>query len=422
MTADPSHAAAAGDSEAKQAATAHRSPARAPKVFVFDLWCYLPYYDGYFCRGLRDAGVNFTLGSISYHRDPAYFRRLGLKNDPGLFDIVSHFPIRIPRLRQALKFVEFCINSLALAIRFAFSRPDILHVQFLPLVDRGLPFEIWFLAYAKKLGIRIVHTVHNVLPQGTGELRRKPYGRVYQKADALICQNEAARARLVNEFGIDPSRIWLIPHGPMFYDQQRPTVGAARENIGLSAGQTAVLWQGIVRPYKGVDFLLEAWRRIQPDAKNSLLIIAGSGEQKELHSIEEKVRSLGIESSVRLVLRFLSVEEVAHYYQAADIVVYPYREITTSGALMTGLSYAKALIATSLPPFREILRDGENALLVEFGDVAGLAGALQRLLSDPAERHRLGKNLSAEQPAEDPWLLIARKTDECYLQILAKGR
>lgn len=422
MIAPPSSVGTTVDPQTEQAATAQRNSSKAPKVFVFDLSCYVPYYNVHFCKGLRDTGVDFTLGSISYHLDPGCFRRLGLKNDPGLFDIVSRFSIRTLRLRQALKVVEFCVNSLALAVRFTFRRPDILHVEFLPLVEHGLPFEIWLLAYVKMLGIRIVHTVHNVLPQGTGDLRKKPYERVYRKADALICQNEPARARLVNEFGIDPGRIWVIPHGPMFYDQQRPTVEDARKRIGLSAGQNAVLWQGIVRPYKGVDFLLEAWSRLPTDMKNSLLIIAGSGPQRELRRIEEKVRSLGIESSVRLILQFLSVEEVANYYQAADIVVYPYQEITTSGALMTGLSYRKALIATSLPPFLEILRDGENALLVDFGDVSGLANALQRLLSDPSERRRLEENLAAEQPAEDPWILIARKTNECYLQIMAKGR
>jgi glycosyltransferase involved in cell wall biosynthesis len=422
VIAPPSSIGTAVGSHTEQPATAHRNSSKSPKIFVFDLSCYVPYYNVHFCKALRDRGVDFTLGSISYRLDPDCFRRLGLKNDPGLFDVVSHFSIRTLRLRQALKVVEFCINLLALAVRFTFRRPDILHVEFLPLVEHGIPFEIWFLAYVRMLGIRIVHTVHNVLPQGTGDLRKKPYERVYRKADALICQNEPARARLVNEFGIDPGRTWVIPHGPMFHDQQRPTVEGARERIGLSSGQTAVLWQGIVRPYKGVDFLLEAWSRVHSDFKNSLLIIAGSGPQRELRRIEEKARSLGLESSVRLVLQFLSVEDVANYYQAADVVVYPYQEITTSGALMTGLSYRKALIATSLPPFLELLRDGENALLVEYGDVSGMANALQRLLMDPSERRRLADNLGAEQPAEDPWISIARKTNECYLHVLATSR
>src|SRR6202022_3414901 len=88
------------------------------------------------------------------------------------------------------------------------------------------------------------------------------------------------------------------------------------------------------------------------------LIIAGTGEETILREVQEQVRALGVNESVRLDLRFLRVEEVSLYYQAADIVVYPYKEITTSGALMTGGNYKKAIVATDLPSFREVLGGG----------------------------------------------------------------
>ena len=388
------------------------------KVYMMDLWAYVPYYDGYIARSLRTVGVDVSMGSISYHRDPEYYKRIGLPTDPGCCDVVSGWRIKNPRLRQSLKFVEFCLNAFVLSIRFAFKKPGIVHVQYMPLLQRGLPLEVWFLRYIRWLGIPIVYTVHNVLPQDTGEHFKAIYQRVYPLADLLICHNQAAQKRLVEEFSIAPKRIRVIPHGPMFYDGQRPSLADARAKMNLSPGQCLVLWQGVVVPYKGIDFLLHAWSKVQHDALNARLIIAGTGDSHLLQSIREKVKSLGIEKTVQLELRFLPVDELYTYYTAADIVVYPYKEITTSGALLTGISHAKTIVATDLPPFRELLRDGLSAALVHYGDVESLSATLERLIQDPAERKRLSDGIAASRSTQDPWLPIAQETQKCYLEVL----
>lgn len=388
--------------------------ARRLKVFAMDLWCYVPYYDGYLCKSLRNENVDVTVGAISYHRDCGHFARQGLRNDPGLVDIVARLNIRNPHLRRILKFIEFFINSAALMIRFAVAPPDILHVQYIPLIEQGLPFEFWFMQYAKKLGIKLVYTVHNALPLDVGGNFTETYRKVYRLPDALICHNQSTRARLVEEFGVEPQRIWLIPHGPMFHDSQVWTKEGARARLGYSPDQCVVLWQGIVMPYKGLDFLLDAWSKVQSSGLNCRLVIAGTGEERWLRGVDEKVRALGIEASVQLDLRFLPVEDVSLHYQAADIVVYPYKEISTSGALMTGVAFRKTLVATDVPSFAELLRDGENAALVRYGDVEGMAGTLERLIQNSAERERLAAGLAGTGAPRDPWAPIARETRNCY--------
>ena len=74
---------------------------------------------------------------------------------------------------------------------------------------------------------------------------------------------------------------------------------------------------------------------------------------------------------VKLHFRFISTEELVALYRAADVVVYPYRAITTSGALATGLALGKAIVASDLPVFRELLTDRESALLVDPQDCDG---------------------------------------------------
>src|SRR5581483_10973360 len=101
---------------------------------------------------------------------------------------------------------------------------------------------------------------------------------------------------------------------------------------------------------------------------------------------------------------------------AADVLVYPFGEITQSGSLMTGLPFGKAILATALPAFQEVLRHGETARLAPHDDADAFAAELALLTADQRERERLAGNAAA---AVVSWENIARKTRECYEAVLA---
>ena len=184
--------------------------------------------------------------------------------------------------------------------------------------------------------------------------------------------------------------------------------------MGVSQDQVLVLWQGILRPYKGVPFLLDAWKQVQAATGRACLAIVGSGDEEQIKGIHEQVAALGIASSVRLELRFVSVEELADFYLAADILVYPYSEITTSGALMTGIGYGKAIVASRLPAFDHLLRNGDNAMLISYGDVEDLVQTLLRLIGEPRLRLRLGESAQESHRSGPKWTDIAASTAHCY--------
>jgi glycosyltransferase involved in cell wall biosynthesis len=105
---------------------------------------------------------------------------------------------------------------------------------------------------------------------------------------------------------------------------------------------------------------------------------------------------------------------VQQFYRAADVAVYPYQQITTSGALMTGVAHRKAIVATTLPPFREVLDHGQNALLADYGDEQALGEALITLIRDPALRERLAAAASSAGTQQCSWSKIAELTIGCY--------
>jgi glycosyltransferase involved in cell wall biosynthesis len=334
----------------------HKS--KRSRIDVFDPGCIIPYYTGPLCRALQALHPDVRLISIGYHFDPQYFERNGLRPDPGCIDLIGRLGIRNRSFRRLLKSGEYCLNLSVLTLRMCARPPLVLHVQQLPFAGRGLPFESWFLSLARKLGVRLVHTVHDHLPHDTGERYRRTYERLYRMADKLICHTAQSKDRVAAEFAIDPRNIRVIPHGPLVLSAgSEESAAAVRSKLGISPQTCMVLCQGFIKPYKGVSFLLEAWQALHATGRDARLVIAGTGDPQLLRQLAAQAERLGINSTTHFEARFLTVEEVGAFYRAADVIVYPYKAITTSGALMTGLSYGKPIIATRLPAFEQTLCD-----------------------------------------------------------------
>jgi glycosyltransferase involved in cell wall biosynthesis len=191
--------------------------------------------------------------------------------------------------------------------------------------------------------------------------------------------------------------------------------------LGFAARECVVLWQGILRQYKGISFLLQAWRQVCAAKRPARLAIVGTGNAEMVRAVENEVRTLGLESKVRLDLRFVSIEELADFYSAADVLVYPYSDITSSGALMAGIAQGKAIVASALPAFQQVLEHEQTALLVPCGDVDQLAASLIRLITDEALRSRLSDRLRALQDPPAHWLEIGTRTAQAYWATLTDG-
>jgi len=379
---------------------------------MMDLLATVPYYTAYLSKALLKRNVNLTVGSISYYLDPDCFSGRGIKVDPGLLNLVGRF--RMPRLpRRLLKLLEGMVNLAALSVRFLLSPPDVIHVEFVPMLRSRLPLDLWFVQLCRWRGSKIVLTVHDLLPHDTGELHKAVYAKLYGGMDALICHSDSIRARLAAEFAVPVANISVIPHGPFFYDLPPARPEDILRDFQLDAGRHLVLWQGIIFPYKGIDLLLNAWQAVEAQIESASLVIAGTGAPDLLEEISSQVASLGLKR-VRLHFRFISTEELVALYRAADVVVYPYRAITTSGALATGLALGKTIVATDLPVFRELLTDGQNARLVPPLDAEALGSALVELLNDPALRERLAEQVRAMGFGDESWLSIAKQTAAVY--------
>ena len=233
----------------------------------------------------------------------------------------------------------------------------------------------------------------------------------------MICHSTHIAHRLTEEFHVPPGRIHVIPHGPFFFDLPTGNNNAVRARYAIADASPVVLWQGILFPYKGLDLLLDAWRAVEAAGVQATLLVVGTGAPDLVAEAQAQVQRLGLHDVI-LDMRFITTEELVDLYRAADVVVYPYRQITTSGALATGVSLGKPVIASDLPVFRELLTHGIDALLIQPGDIPALSAAILRMLQDPHLRATLASAMQAKDFGATSWLRIAADTKSVYEQAL----
>jgi glycosyltransferase involved in cell wall biosynthesis len=394
-------------------------PGKKIVVFVMDLLCMIPYYDSYLCAALRKILPETRLAAINFHLDPRYFATQGVRRQGGIVDLIANLSIRSRRFRQTLKLLEYLVNMMLLSFRFMVKRPDIVHVQWIPLVGR-IPVELWFLRLLQWRGAKLVYTVHNVLPHDSDDRHRSVFRGVYGIMDLLVCHTRLSQQQLINEFAIPSGKTTVIQHGPLFKDTVRVDGKDARKRLGISQDLTVILFFGTIRPYKGIEFILESWKILAETTENAVLLIAGSGEAGYLETVTGCIDRMGIGKTVIPHFRYISSEDLPLFFEASDILVYPYKDITQSGALLTGMTFGKPIVATAVGGIGETLRHGENALLVEYGNCNQLAAGLATLIANPHERQRLGTAARAGQERTHSWQEIAQQTANCYRELLSR--
>ncbi|SDF30119.1 glycosyltransferase family 4 protein [Terriglobus roseus] len=400
-------------------------------IWLSDAFCFTSWYSSALVKALLNTNASVRFITTDVAGEPAYFRSQGVTPNPGPFS--SHYASKLPSpARRAARLLSVMANSAALRWQLKHSlatRPDVLHLQQLPALNHGINDDFRTIACAQSLGIPVVHTVHNLLPHDSGDSLRATYERLYTTVDRLICHSPDVAEKLTKQFGVNAHNISVIPHGPLFEApiETGNERSFARTSLNIEHDRPVVLWQGVMAPYKGLDLLLQAWERCMsswPDtATKPLLLIAGTGPASEAGLVNAAAKQFP--ESIRPEIRYITTAELPLFFQASDVLVYPYRAITTSGALLTGLTYRKPIIASDLAPFRQFLRNKENALLVPPGDVAAMTEALHSLLlgiSTAGEASSIYRTLAAgaaqNQELYTSWDTIAKQTLSVYRELV----
>lgn len=255
-------------------------------------------------------------------------------------------------------------------------------------------FKILFAGIRLLTKTKIGLLVHNSLPHerflGDAFMSRS----VLNMGDRLVMhgQSEAEHAKRI---GVYREKM-VTAFQPVF--DQFVRVSESRESIRLDLGlrSKVLLFFGFIRPYKGLDCLLDAFRTLAPKYPEVSLLIVGEhfydgDNQKYKNDIF--LQQLPSDDPIRLQIvwvdRYVADAEVGRYFSVADVFIAPYLSVTQSGALNIAYAFDLPVIASDLPGFRECVSDGQSGYLFSAGNSADLAKKIELFLRRPIQANQV---------------------------------
>ena len=369
--------------------------ASAVRTAVVDPSAYTPAYDHALCAALAHAGASVQLvtSRFAYGEVPApdgyilrelFYRRA--RGAPG------------SRARRLSKLATHAGDMRSLR-RLTGDSADVVHFQWLamPWLDVGL------------LPDRpLVLTAHDLLPREPKPGQARVQLRLLQRVDAIVVHSQYGRGQLVSRLDLPDDKVHVIHHGALEHVAAGPR--APLPPALAAATEPVVLCFGLVRPYKGVGTLLDAWCGVT----GAELWVVGRP------MIDMGPLRAAATDSVRFVDRYVPEHEVQAYFRRADVIVLPYERterFDQSGVLATALAFGKPVVLTDIGGFPEVAATGAGRL-VAAGDADALRDALQWLIDDPSARQRLGQAALAAARGPYSWESAARQTLELYRSLL----
>jgi glycosyltransferase involved in cell wall biosynthesis len=387
------------------------------KVQLVDPSAFTPPYDRALAAALARGGAEvelltsrFLYGEVpsaeGYRVQERFYRRSaarGLEARARVpFKLAEHVPDML-RLRRELaaetsaqRRVQRAGDDPALA-----SPADVVHFQWLtvPALDIHL---------LPKLRPRVM-TAHYILPPRPSRRQVAAAHRVFSRMDAVVAHSEHGAARLRDEVGLDPARVRVIPHGAFDYLTRLPAEKPLPRELEGAEGPV-ILFFGLLRPYKGLENLLKAFREVE----GAELWIVGN-PRMDVEPLRELAATAG--ARIRFLTRFVADAEIPAIFRRADLLALPYLDAEHSGVLYTGLAFGKPLVLSAVGGFPEVAATGA-ARLVPPADTAALAAALSELTGDEAARAELAAAARAAAAGPFSWDEAARLTLELYRELL----
>jgi glycosyltransferase involved in cell wall biosynthesis len=233
--------------------------------------------------------------------------------------------------------------------------------------------------------------------------------------DLVLCVSPDLHERCL-ECGVVAEKCVLIENAIDTDEfRRRTTVSEARQRLGLPPEQMLVGGVGRLSAEKGFDVLIRAADRLASAGHDLGLVIVGEGDEEP--RLQEQIRKLKRTDRFRL-LGYRS--DVAAIYEALDVfALSSYRE-GLPNVLLEAMALEVPVVATRIAGIPRLIREEDNGLLIDAGDVEGLAGALNRLLNDASSRSRLGR--AARRTIEEQYSFRERmaKIAALYDRLLAR--
>jgi D-inositol-3-phosphate glycosyltransferase len=346
-------------------------------------------------------------------------------------DLIQHPSVNFLNLRgdqsssasRTRKLLRVFLYYLRLIRYAAKSKPKIFHILWnnkVETFDRTI-----LLLYYKLLGKRILFTAHNVNAgkrDGTDSwLNRWTLAFQYRTVDRIFVHTEKMKIELMKEFNVPARKVVIIPFG---INTTIPNTGLtkeqARRQLRIDPSRKILLFFGHIAPYKGLEYLIDAFKILKESEDGYHLIIAGKPKNCASYwrQIELKLKSDGIMERTTLKTDYVADEEVERYFKAADVLVLPYTFIFQSGVLLLSYGFGLPVVAADVGSLKQDVLDGKTGFVFKSKDSLQLAVTLNRYFQSGLYKSQ-DTQKAIRQFAENrySWSRVAELTYEAYARV-----
>ncbi len=285
------------------------------------------------------------------------------------------------------------------------------------------------IAFMKKVRKPLITTFHCVL-SAPSEKREKIVRKIYDNSDYIIVMNDLAIDILEQDYGLDKSKIVVIPHG--IHDVPYLPNEKLKLDLGYKS-RTILSTFGLLRPGrgerssgKGCEYVLDALPKVIEKFPEVLYLIIGETHPKTLREegekyrdhLKQKVKELGLENNVIFIEEYLELDELLKYLQATDIYLCISRNLgqITSGTLVYAMGCGSAIVSTPFLHARRVI-DSKKGILVKPTNPDSCTNAIIKILSVPGLREKMGKKCYLDT-RDLTWEKIARKHLDLFNEYL----
>ncbi len=304
----------------------------------------------------------------------------------------------------------------------------IIHLQFPEELYKGASrvsllarsFRVLFLLLTLRVrGARLFWTFHDDIPHESVLIPL--VDRVMRRVLALLCDviivHSTYAAHALRRLYVPNAQVVRVPLGNMvgFFPHETVAKGEARRRLGIAADRRVYLFFGRMRWYKGVDDLITAFRKLQRADAILLLADVPAGRTWDLASTRRMFIEL-VGNDPRIIARFewIPREEVALYFRAADVAVFPFRRVTTSATVVTALSFGLPIIAPRIGSMPEMVTE-DAGRLYDVSAPGALTQALDWAYTGNLERSAAAARRRAEK---DTWDSFGREMAVLYRSLV----
>lgn len=369
-------------------------------------------YNPSLCKALAQIeGVNVTLISPTLSEC-----NIGYSYKKLLKIIPDSLTASEGKIKRILRLLEVLLNYSYLILIVLLKRPDIIHIQWLPLLEfaSGESLVLKMIKIVSS-NTRIVLTVHNIYPHNMTEARERKYHNRFLKLDSLIdayiVHLYSSKHELATEFSISENKIHVAYHGIYVADKYRHQEYESRSEV------KRIIMFGYQNYYKGTDLLIEALKILPETYLSKIKVkIVGKTEANLFERYQSECNKLNIEWNNN----FVPEEELYEAIDNSDLILLPYRSISQSGVLLLALSYRKPIITSDLPSFKETLDGYPNDHFFKADDKNALAGILRRYLDGQIDENKM-KYIIEKLNIKYSWTETGKSTKGVYDSCLRKN-